>query len=128
MEISYITPYDRKSWYVVFSSLFITPIGLAVIMSFPAYASSEAYDSGYDHGCDDANIPPSERYINEVGKGPSYHTDKFMEGYHDGFENCSVGEGAYSQDTSDFPELKEGEHYGECEERSVGLVCDIESE
>jgi hypothetical protein len=29
---------------------------------------------------------------------------------------------------TNFPELKEGEHYGTCEERSVGLVCNIEHE
>jgi hypothetical protein len=29
-------------------------------------------------------------------------------------------------DTSDLPELKEGKHYGTCEEKSVGLACDIE--
>jgi hypothetical protein len=29
-------------------------------------------------------------------------------------------------DTSDLPELKKGEHYGTCEEKSVGLACDVE--
>jgi hypothetical protein len=42
-------------------------------------------------------------------------------------DDCSSGVGAYSQYTSDFPELKEGERYGACEERSVGLVCNIEN-
>jgi hypothetical protein len=27
------------------------------------------YESGYDHGCDDAGLSPSDRYINEPGKG-----------------------------------------------------------
>lgn len=30
------------------------------------------------------------------------------------------------EDISEFPELEEGKCYGTCEERSVGLVCDIE--
>jgi hypothetical protein len=31
------------------------------------------YDSGYDHGCDDAGISdPSDRYINEPGKGQAF--------------------------------------------------------
>lgn len=35
-------------------------------------------------------------------------------------------EGHNYEDISDFPELEEGKCYGTCEERSVGLVCDIE--
>ena len=37
--------------------------------------------------------------------------DKFMNGYHDGFDNCKSGESTYYQDTSDFKELDEGQHY-----------------
>ena len=51
-----------------------------------------AYNSGYNHGCSDAKISdPSNRYINQQGKGPNYHTPDFMSGYHDGFEICSNG-------------------------------------
>jgi hypothetical protein len=53
-----------------------------------SYAQSP-YDSGYDHGCDDAYISNSERqYINQPGKGPSFHSDEFMRGYDDGYGNC----------------------------------------
>jgi hypothetical protein len=56
------------------------------------YASSDAYDSGYDHGCDDAKISDSsERYYNQPEKGPSFHTDAFNRGYNDGFNTCSSG-------------------------------------
>ena len=57
------------------------------------YASNDSpYNSGYDHGCDDAAISePSERYINRPGKGPSFHTEEFMNGYYDGFDACSSG-------------------------------------
>jgi hypothetical protein len=48
------------------------------------------YESGYDHGCDDAGISdPSDRYINQPEKGPSYHTNEFMRGYNDGYDACS---------------------------------------
>ena len=47
-----------------------------------------AYESGYDHGCDDSDKSYSDRYINEEGKGPSFHTDEFMRGYNAGV-NCS---------------------------------------
>ena len=47
-----------------------------------------AYDSGFDHGCDDSDKSYSDRYINEAGKGPSFHTDDFMRGYNAGV-NCS---------------------------------------
>jgi hypothetical protein len=51
---------------------------------------SSPYDSGYDHGCDDAKISdPNDRYINQPEKGPSFHTNEFMRGYNDGYDNCS---------------------------------------
>ena len=49
---------------------------------------SSAYESGRDHGCDDARLNPSDRYINEPGKGPSFHTNEFMSGYNDGLSSC----------------------------------------
>jgi hypothetical protein len=62
---------------------------------FTAYGSeSSPYESGYDHGCDDAGISnPSGRYINQPEKGPAFHTDEFMEGYNDGFDSCSGNKG-----------------------------------
>lgn len=48
------------------------------------------YESGYAHGCSDAKISdPSKQYINQPGKGPTYHTDQFMDGYYNGFNVCS---------------------------------------
>lgn len=59
-----------------------------------AYASEQSpYDSGYNHGCDDAGLSPSDRYVNEEGKGPSQHTGQFMNGYNAGFSNCGGGSG-----------------------------------
>jgi hypothetical protein len=59
------------------------------IHSVDAGRSKSPYSSGYDHGCDDAEISdPSDRYINEPGKGPSFHTDEFMSGYYAGFNAC----------------------------------------
>jgi hypothetical protein len=59
------------------------------------YASeSSRYAFGYDHGCDDAGISdPNDRYINQPERGPSFHTDEFMSGYYDGFNNCGGGAG-----------------------------------
>jgi hypothetical protein len=56
-----------------------------------ANASSKSpYESGYDHGCDDADISdPDDRYINQPEKGPSFHTNEFMRGYNDGYDACS---------------------------------------
>ena len=62
------------------------------IMQTPvAHAGEKSpYRSGYNHGCDDAKISdPSDRYINQPEKGPSFHTDEFMNGYDDGFNACS---------------------------------------
>ena len=64
---------------------------MLVVFIMPAYASSDAYDSGRDHGCDDARISdPSDRYINQPEKGPSFHTGAFMDGYNAGFSACST--------------------------------------
>lgn len=59
------------------------------------------YDSGYDHGCDDADISnPDDRYINQPEKGPSFHTDEFMDGYNSGFNACSGGSTGDDDDNS----------------------------
>jgi hypothetical protein len=53
-------------------------------------SSGSPYDSGYNHGCDDAGISDSsDRYINQPEKGPSFHTSEFMNGYYAGIESCS---------------------------------------
>ena len=89
-----------------------------------ATASCDAYDSEYDHGCDDSDFEnPGDRYINQPGNGSSKQSDEFMNGYEDGFNACN--DKGY-ENTSNFPELDQGERYGRCEERSIGLVCDIE--
>jgi hypothetical protein len=60
-----------------------------------ATASTSPYQSGYNHGCSDARISdPSDQYINEPGKGPSFHTPAFMNGYYAGFNACSGGGGS----------------------------------
>src|SRR5919107_2125828 len=47
------------------------------------------FESGYSHGCNDAGLTDlSDRYINQPGKGPSFHTEKFMRGYYTGYNAC----------------------------------------
>ena len=49
-----------------------------------------ASTSGYNRGCIDAQIPnPSERYINQLKNGPTFHSDAFMQVYKEGFDACS---------------------------------------
>jgi hypothetical protein len=61
-----------------------------------AYAGGESpFESGYNHGCDDARISnPADRYINQPGKGPNFHTPDFMRGYNAGYYGCSGSGGA----------------------------------
>jgi hypothetical protein len=81
---------NKKSQYIVFGSIFFICMALTVTTGSSGYASSDAYDSGYDHGCDDSGISdPDDRYYNQPGKGPSFHTDAFNRGYDDGFNACS---------------------------------------
>ena len=77
----------------------IIPTAIVVLMAFLlapqlqqfANASSKSpYESGRDHGCDDAGISDvSDRYINQDEKGPSFHTNEFMRGYNSGYDDCS---------------------------------------
>jgi hypothetical protein len=76
---------------------------LSPLPSTQVYAASP-YESGYDHGCDDAGISDiSSRYINEPGKGPSDHTAEFMDGYYTGFSSCSFSE--QSNCDSSYPDV-----------------------
>jgi hypothetical protein len=66
-----------------------------------------SYDSGHDYGCDDARITdPSNRYIHEPQRNPSFHTDQFLQGYYAGFSACSVvissGDSRADDDLSTF--------------------------
>lgn len=73
------------------------------------YASSSSYNSGYDHGCDDAGISdPGDRYINQPEKGPTFHTGEFMSGYDDGFSACSGAQTTEDDDDNDLPMCKNG--------------------
>jgi hypothetical protein len=79
----------------------IIPIAIVVLMAFllvpqlqQANASSKSpYQSGQDHGCDDAGISDvDDRYINQPEKGASFHTNEFMLGYNNGYDDCSGGD------------------------------------
>ena len=56
-----------------------------------AIAKGTPYDAGYSHGCSDAKLSFSARYINQPEKGPSFHTQEFMSGYNAGFNACNHG-------------------------------------
>ena len=51
-----------------------------------ALSDDERYDSGYDHGCSDANAE-DHPYLDNSG-GKSSHTAIFMQGYNDGYSEC----------------------------------------
>jgi hypothetical protein len=79
-------------------AFFTSFLVLILVFSAPiplVQASSKSpYDSGYDHGCDDAGISdPSDRYINQPEKGPSFHTSEFMNGYYSGVNSCGGNSG-----------------------------------
>ncbi|MGH9950506.1 MAG: hypothetical protein ACRD5J_02690 [Nitrososphaeraceae archaeon] len=83
----------------------IIPIAIVVLLVSllaPQLQSANAgskspYESGRDHGCDDADISdPDDRYINQPEKGPSFHTNEFMRGYNAGYDSCSGSGGGGS--------------------------------
>jgi hypothetical protein len=59
-------------------------------IAFNPTTKGTTYQAGYDHGCSDAKLPSSKRYINQPGKGPESHTQEFMSGYNAGFSECSA--------------------------------------
>src|SRR5215211_6341228 len=76
-----------------FFTLMLTTSTLAIQIQLAYAGGKSSYESGYDHGCDDARISdPSDRYINQPEKGPSFHTEAFMRGYNAGFNDCSGGQ------------------------------------
>jgi hypothetical protein len=77
------------------STVMITPSPITVNSS-----ESSPYDSGYNHGHNDSGLPESDKYINQPEKGPSFHTQEFMNGYYDGLNNCGSREAAPPLDTS----------------------------
>ena len=63
---------------------------LGIIRSQQYCPVKSPFESGYSHGCSDAGISDfSDRYINQPGKGPSFHTEEFMRGYDTGYNACS---------------------------------------
>jgi hypothetical protein len=106
------------------AALVIAGLVATVPLANAIYAS-DAYDSGYGYGCYDSDFRyPADRYINQPGKSPSYHTEAFLIGYLNGFSVCN---NKGYQSTASFPELEEGQRWGTCEDKGgdIGLVCDI---
>lgn len=88
---------------MIIVSFIVVLISQPLSTGFQIYASNDSpYRSGYDHGCNDATISnPSERYINQPGKGPSFHTEEFVSGYYDGFNACSDNVGDAEDNDAD---------------------------
>ncbi len=82
---------QNNSYKIKFVSI-STITFLYLLLSFsimPIHALSP-YDSGYEHGCSDADIADSyDQYINQPGQGSSYHSYEFMQGYNAGYADCS---------------------------------------
>lgn len=105
MDKSYHKLNSKRHQYSRYAAPIIVLAVLSVSTIVPGssgYASRDPYDSGYDHGCDDARISDSsDIYINQPEKGPSFHTDAFNRGYNEGFSSCSGGgDGGSGEDES----------------------------
>jgi hypothetical protein len=81
----------RSILFIVLLAISLVPASLTQTQFVDASTKSP-YESGHDHGCDDADISdPYDRYINQPSKGPSHHTSEFMDGYRAGLDDCSAG-------------------------------------
>lgn len=90
----------RHAYWKAFSvTMFTFVLIFSAPLPFVLASSKSPYDSGFDHGCDDAGISdPSEQYINQPEKGPDYHTSEFMDGYYTGLNSCSSGSNQFESD------------------------------
>ncbi len=81
---------SNNTFHKIFMSI-PTTIFLFVVLSIPSMQvqAKSPYDSGYDHGCDDASTFDKDKYIHQKGKGSSFHTEEFMNGYNAGFSDCT---------------------------------------
>jgi hypothetical protein len=87
-----MTRMSSRYYSVAFLS-FLLMVSILLLQVQPLEATNKSpYESGHDHGCNDAGISdPDDRYINQPEKGPSFHTNEFMRGYNDGYDACSGG-------------------------------------
>ena len=67
--------------------IIVTAASLGIMQGVMAKKGTP-FQAGYDHGCNDAKVTFSARYINQPDKGPSFHTQEFMSGYRAGFSAC----------------------------------------
>jgi hypothetical protein len=87
MHISFILSSTNLRKFVIVASVFVLVV--AMIPSSRLTAAS-SHSAGYHHGCDDAKISNvDDRYISQPGKGPSFHTQEFMNRYNAGLRACS---------------------------------------
>jgi hypothetical protein len=84
--------YVTYCFVISFLTFLLVPSVLAPQIQSVDAGGKSPYESGYDHGCNDADISaPDDRYINQEGKGPAFHTEEFMQGYNAGSNACSGG-------------------------------------
>ena len=76
----------RKELFIVADLVIVAAASLGMMQS--ATAKGTPWQAGYDHACSDGRLPFSARYINQPGKGPSFHIQEFMCGYRAGFNAC----------------------------------------
>jgi hypothetical protein len=88
-----------KTGFVIAAALIIVAAASLGIQN--AMAKGIPWQAGYDHGCSDAKLIFSARYINQLSKGPSFHIQEFMSGYNAGFSACSSEFSPVASNTGD---------------------------
>ena len=83
--------YSTKfSLFMITMSVFFSLMNIDIVFGQTDELTDEGrYDSGYQHGCNDAKVDENltEKYL-EVHP-PEEHTPTFMNGYYDGFKDCN---------------------------------------
>jgi hypothetical protein len=83
--------------------LAVTIIMAVGAICFKQTMAISPYQSGYKHGCSDAETTGNAPYINSPGHGPSFHTHEFMNGYKAGYAECAYHLDAPTQAPTQAP-------------------------
>jgi hypothetical protein len=82
--------YMKTELAIATALVIVTAASSSFMIVQSVMAKGTPFQAGYDHGCSDAKLRITDRYINQPSKGPSFHTGEFMNGYNAGFSTCSI--------------------------------------
>ena len=104
---------------LIVALLIIVAASFSLIIQSAIAKKGTPFQAGYDHGCNDANVTFSARYINQPGKSPSFHTQEFMSGYNTGFGACNITASSLASNVNSSSNVTSSSMYKQGYEKGV---------